>query len=46
MTLFFYILLTDLQSFTEQVTVFRNIAAHYSMNFLLETIDWILRMNA
>ncbi|KAI4894825.1 hypothetical protein NFI96_029846 [Prochilodus magdalenae] len=33
------------KNFTEQVTVFRNIAAHYNMNFLLETIDWILRMN-
>uniref|UniRef100_A0A4W4F1C0 DNA polymerase epsilon catalytic subunit n=1 Tax=Electrophorus electricus TaxID=8005 RepID=A0A4W4F1C0_ELEEL len=28
--------------FLEQVGVFRNIAAHYNMNFLLETIDWIL----
>lgn len=35
-----------LQSFTEQVDVFRSIAAHYNMNFLLETIDWILRMNS
>uniref|UniRef100_A0A8B9JNV3 DNA polymerase epsilon catalytic subunit n=1 Tax=Astyanax mexicanus TaxID=7994 RepID=A0A8B9JNV3_ASTMX len=34
-----------IKSFTEQITVFRNIAAHYNMNFLLETIDWILRMN-
>ncbi|XP_066509888.1 DNA polymerase epsilon catalytic subunit A-like [Hoplias malabaricus] len=33
------------KNFTEQVTVFRNIAAHYNMNFLLETIDWILAMN-
>ncbi|XP_027018753.2 DNA polymerase epsilon catalytic subunit A [Tachysurus fulvidraco] len=33
------------KSFTEQVDVFRSIAAHYNMNFLLETIDWILRMN-
>uniref|UniRef100_A0AAY5EBJ6 DNA polymerase epsilon catalytic subunit n=1 Tax=Electrophorus electricus TaxID=8005 RepID=A0AAY5EBJ6_ELEEL len=32
------------QSFLEQVGVFRNIAAHYNMNFLLETIDWILSM--
>uniref|UniRef100_A0A673NPS8 DNA polymerase epsilon catalytic subunit n=1 Tax=Sinocyclocheilus rhinocerous TaxID=307959 RepID=A0A673NPS8_9TELE len=30
------------KSFTEQVEVFRNIAAHYNMNFLLETIDWVL----
>lgn len=35
-----------LQSFTEQVEVFRNIAAHYNMSFLLETIDWVLSMNA
>ncbi|XP_036454918.1 DNA polymerase epsilon catalytic subunit A [Colossoma macropomum] len=34
-----------IKNFTEQVTVFRNIAAHYNMHFLLETIDWILRMN-
>ncbi|XP_052412304.1 DNA polymerase epsilon catalytic subunit A [Carassius gibelio] len=34
------------KSFTEQVEVFRNIAAHYNMNFLLETIDWVLSMNA
>ncbi|KAK3514779.1 hypothetical protein QTP70_030670 [Hemibagrus guttatus] len=34
------------KSFTEQVDVFRSIAAHYNMNFLLETIDWILRMNS
>ncbi|KAL6465246.1 hypothetical protein MHYP_G00253790 [Metynnis hypsauchen] len=33
------------KNFTEQVTVFRNIAAHYNMHFLLETIDWIMRMN-
>ncbi|KAL7839918.1 hypothetical protein SRHO_G00265760 [Serrasalmus rhombeus] len=33
------------KNLTEQVTVFRNIAAHYNMHFLLETIDWILRMN-
>uniref|UniRef100_A0A9J7XPA1 DNA polymerase epsilon catalytic subunit n=1 Tax=Cyprinus carpio carpio TaxID=630221 RepID=A0A9J7XPA1_CYPCA len=34
------------KSFTEQVEVFRNITAHYNMNFLLETIDWVLSMNA
>ncbi|XP_053510024.1 DNA polymerase epsilon catalytic subunit A [Ictalurus furcatus] len=34
------------KSFTEQVDVFRSIAAHYNMNFLLETIDWILRMSS
>ncbi|KAA0716868.1 DNA polymerase epsilon catalytic subunit A [Triplophysa tibetana] len=34
------------KSFTEQVDVFRNIAAHYNMNFLLETIDWVLSMNS
>uniref|UniRef100_A0A6Q2YZ91 DNA polymerase epsilon catalytic subunit n=1 Tax=Esox lucius TaxID=8010 RepID=A0A6Q2YZ91_ESOLU len=30
---------------SEQVTVFRNIAAHYNMNFLEETIDWLLVMS-
>lgn len=34
------------KSFSEQVEVFRNIAAHYNMSFLLETIDWVLSMNA
>ncbi|TRY87471.1 hypothetical protein DNTS_035299 [Danionella cerebrum] len=33
------------KSFTEQLEVFRSIAAHYKMNFLLETIDWVLSMN-
>ncbi|XP_018524002.1 DNA polymerase epsilon catalytic subunit A [Lates calcarifer] len=33
------------KSFSEQITVFRNIASHYSMSFLEETIDWLLVMS-
>ncbi|XP_015221455.2 DNA polymerase epsilon catalytic subunit A [Lepisosteus oculatus] len=33
------------KSFSEQIGVFRNIAAHYSMAFLQETVDWVLRMS-
>ncbi|CAB1321597.1 unnamed protein product [Coregonus sp. 'balchen'] len=33
------------KSFSEQIKVFRNIAAHYNMNFLEETIDWLLVMS-
>ncbi|KAJ8286048.1 hypothetical protein GJAV_G00033960 [Gymnothorax javanicus] len=32
------------KSFSEQIGVFRNIAAHYNMSFLQETIDWLLQM--
>ncbi|KAJ8415285.1 hypothetical protein AAFF_G00422650 [Aldrovandia affinis] len=32
------------KSFSEQIKVFGNIAAHYSMSFLQETIDWLLQM--
>nr|XP_023689121.1 DNA polymerase epsilon catalytic subunit A [Paramormyrops kingsleyae]XP_023689122.1 DNA polymerase epsilon catalytic subunit A [Paramormyrops kingsleyae]XP_023689123.1 DNA polymerase epsilon catalytic subunit A [Paramormyrops kingsleyae] len=35
----------SLKSFSEQVRVFRNIATHYSMSFLQETIDWLLCMS-
>lgn len=38
--LFFY-----LKSFSEQITVFQNIASHYNMSFLGETIDWLLAMS-
>ncbi|XP_043925704.1 DNA polymerase epsilon catalytic subunit A [Protopterus annectens] len=31
--------------FLEQINVFRNIARHYSMPFLLENIEWLLQMN-
>ncbi|MEQ2187283.1 hypothetical protein GOODEAATRI_003087 [Goodea atripinnis] len=34
-----------LKSFSEQITVFRNIAAHYNMRFLEETIDWLIVMS-
>lgn len=34
-----------LKSFSEQITVFRNIASHYNMSFLEETIDWLLVMS-
>ncbi|KAK2837309.1 hypothetical protein Q5P01_014521 [Channa striata] len=33
------------KSFSEQITVFRNIASHYNMSFLEETIDWLLVMS-
>ncbi|XP_066545416.1 DNA polymerase epsilon catalytic subunit A [Amia ocellicauda] len=33
------------KSFSEQISVFRNIAAHYGMTFLQETIDWMLHMS-
>ncbi|XP_032807748.1 DNA polymerase epsilon catalytic subunit A [Petromyzon marinus] len=31
------------QEFVEQLKVFRNIARHYAMPFLLETVNWILQ---
>lgn len=34
-----------LKNFSEQIKVFRNIASHYSMSFLEETIDWLLDMS-
>uniref|UniRef100_A0A3B3HNQ0 DNA polymerase epsilon catalytic subunit n=1 Tax=Oryzias latipes TaxID=8090 RepID=A0A3B3HNQ0_ORYLA len=33
------------KSFSEQIMVFRNIASHYNMRFLEETIDWLLAMS-
>ncbi|XP_057689041.1 DNA polymerase epsilon catalytic subunit A-like isoform X1 [Corythoichthys intestinalis] len=33
------------KNFSEQVKVFRNIASHYNMNFLEETIDWLMEMS-
>ncbi|KAK5871426.1 hypothetical protein PBY51_004310 [Eleginops maclovinus] len=33
------------KSFFDQITVFRNIASHYSMSFLEENIDWLLVMS-
>ena len=41
--LFYFFL--HLKSFSEQITVFRNIASHYNMSFLEETIDWLLVMS-
>ncbi|XP_048467692.1 DNA polymerase epsilon catalytic subunit A [Rhincodon typus] len=35
----------SVKGFMEQIQVFRNIARHYSMPFLLETVDWMFRMN-
>ncbi|RXM93467.1 DNA polymerase epsilon catalytic subunit A, partial [Acipenser ruthenus] len=35
----------SIKGFSEQIGVFRNIAAHYSMPFLRENIDWMLQMN-
>lgn len=34
-----------LKSLFDQITVFRNIASHYSMSYLEETIDWLLVMS-
>ncbi|XP_020776588.1 DNA polymerase epsilon catalytic subunit A [Boleophthalmus pectinirostris] len=33
------------KSFSEQITVFQNIASHYNMSFLGETIEWLLAMS-
>ncbi|XP_019956457.2 DNA polymerase epsilon catalytic subunit A [Paralichthys olivaceus] len=35
----------SVKSFSEQITVFQNIATHYNMSFLGETIDWLVMMN-
>ena len=29
----------------EQIGIFRNIAQHYSMSYLLETLEWLLQKN-
>ncbi|KAM8886760.1 DNA polymerase epsilon catalytic subunit A [Spinachia spinachia] len=34
-----------IKSFSEQIKVFRNIASHYSMSFLEETIAWLVVMS-
>uniref|UniRef100_A0A669ECA5 DNA polymerase epsilon catalytic subunit n=1 Tax=Oreochromis niloticus TaxID=8128 RepID=A0A669ECA5_ORENI len=33
------------KSFSEQIAVFRNIASHYNMSFLEETLGWLLIMS-
>lgn len=33
------------KSFSEQIAVFQNIASHYNMRFLGETIEWLLAMS-
>ncbi|PKK16595.1 hypothetical protein A306_00000309, partial [Columba livia] len=33
------------QTFMEHINVFQNIARHYGMSYLLETIEWLLRTN-
>lgn len=38
-------LLPSLQTFMDHVNVFQNIARHYDMAYLLETIEWLLRTN-
>lgn len=38
-------LLPSLQTFMDHVNVFQNIARHYGMAYLLETIEWLLRTN-
>lgn len=40
-----YDLTFSTKSFSEQITVFQNIASHYNMRFLGETIDWLLEMS-
>lgn len=35
----------SVKSFSEQITVFRNIASHYNMGFLEEMIDWLGAMS-
>ncbi|XP_078523382.1 DNA polymerase epsilon catalytic subunit A isoform X2 [Lissotriton helveticus] len=35
----------SLKVFVEQIDVFKNIAQHYNMPFLLETIEWLLQRN-
>lgn len=44
-SVFFSLLLLSIKTFAEQVTVFRNIASHYNMSFLEETIDWLRAMS-
>uniref|UniRef100_A0A2I3M0C5 DNA polymerase epsilon catalytic subunit n=1 Tax=Papio anubis TaxID=9555 RepID=A0A2I3M0C5_PAPAN len=33
------------QVFMEQIGIFRNIAQHYGMSYLLETLEWLLQKN-
>ncbi|KAM9259918.1 LOW QUALITY PROTEIN: DNA polymerase epsilon catalytic subunit A [Cariama cristata] len=33
------------QTFMDHISIFQNIAQHYSMAYLLETIEWLLRTN-
>ncbi|KAM9811154.1 DNA polymerase epsilon catalytic subunit A [Neosynchiropus ocellatus] len=33
------------KNFSDQISVFRNIASHYNMRFLEETIEWLLLMS-
>ncbi|KAI4820988.1 hypothetical protein KUCAC02_028941 [Chaenocephalus aceratus] len=40
-----FILTFSAKSLFDQITVFRNIASHYSMSYLEETIDWLLVMS-
>ncbi|MEE6511690.1 hypothetical protein FKM82_018375 [Ascaphus truei] len=35
----------SIKMFAEQVDVFRNIARHYRMPYLLETIEWLMQQN-
>lgn len=42
---FLFLFFFHLKNFSEQITVFRNIASHYNMSFLEETIDWLLVMS-
>lgn len=34
-----------LQVFMEQIGIFQNIAQHYGMSYLMETLEWLLQKN-
>lgn len=34
-----------LQVFMEQIGIFRNIAQHYGMSYLMESLEWLLQKN-
>lgn len=35
----------DIDEFAKKLRTFKGIASHYNMTLLLETVDWILKMN-
>ncbi|KYO36959.1 DNA polymerase epsilon catalytic subunit A [Alligator mississippiensis] len=38
-------LMIQTKTFVEHINIFQNIARHYNMAYLLETIEWLLQMN-